>query len=390
MKNQSCSAVCPTSSKKERHMSPATTQPTQVGTGTRMDFDTVVRNFAPSWFAAVMGTGVMAINSFNYGQRFPVLQDIGVAVHWFNVVLFVALLVPWTLRWLKYRAEAMAALRHPIMTQFYPTISIALLVLALQFLVFGKHIEIAAVLWCVGTFLTVAFSIVVPLITFQNDKVTIDHVTPGMFIPPVGLVLIPLAGSVLAQHADGTLKELILLVSYISLGSGFFLYLALLALTMSRFIVGNPLPAQLLPMVWINLGPIGVVPISLAGLVGASPFLVVKEPFFGLALLIWGFGAWWLTMSIILTLGYRRRGELPFSLAWWAFTFPLGAYAAAGHYLGTLFHLNTVWLVGLAAYVLLVFLWGAAFLNTLGGVLRGTLFAPPAQMPKAVPQKSYP
>ncbi len=184
--------------------------------------------------------------------------------------------------------------------------------------------------------------------------------------------------------------HLILLISYTGLGSGFFLYLAMLALTMSRFIVGSPLPGQLLPTVWINLGPIGVVPMSLAGLVDASPFLSVREPFYVLALLLWGFGAWWLTMSIILTLGYRRRGELPFSLAWWAFTFPLGAYAAASSYLGTLLHMDSVWLLGLAAYALLVVLWSATFLNTAQGVFAGTLFAPPPHVPQAASPKPSP
>ncbi|MFD2181700.1 tellurite-resistance/dicarboxylate transporter [Rhodoplanes azumiensis] len=342
-----------------------------------------MRNFAPSWFAAVMGTGVLAINSFNYGQRIPVLQDVGRGLHWFNVVLFLALLIPWTLRWFRYRSEAMAALRHPVMTQFYPTIGIALLVLSLQFVVLWHDTAVAAALWSVGTLLTIVFSIVVPLSTFQNDKVTIEHVTPGMFIPPVGLVLIPLTGSVLANGTDGMLKELILLISYVGLGSGFFLYLAFLALTMSRFVVGSPLPGALLPTVWINLGPIGVVPMSLTLLVDATPFLAVREPFYAMAYLLWGFGAWWLAMSIVLTLAYRRRGDLPFSLAWWAFTFPLGAYAAASNALAKAFHLESVWLIGFAAYLLLVGLWSVTLVNTAKGVLSGKVFAAPAHGPSS-------
>jgi tellurite resistance protein TehA-like permease len=41
-----------------------------------------------------------------------------------------------------------------------------------------------------------------------------------------------------------------------------------------------------------------------------------------------------LIMAILLIIAYKRRGELPFSLTWRVFTFPLGAIGAAR---GTLF-----------------------------------------------------
>jgi C4-dicarboxylate transporter/malic acid transport protein len=277
----------------------------------------------------------------------------------------------------------LAALRNPVMSQFYATIAIALLVLGLQFLVYGAHVGIAATLWGVGVVLTIVFSFLAPWVLFTSDQVSLDHVTPGMFIPPVGLVVIPLAGNLLIPHAEGALLEGLLFLDFASLGAGFFLWLGLLALTVHRFIVGRPLPGAMLPTVWINLGPIGVVVVSLIGLAGVAPFVTVKEPLYVLALLLWGFGVWWLIMAILLTIAYKRRGELPFSLTWWAFTFPLGAFAAASHRLGMLFHLDSVWTLGLAAYALLIFLWCAALINSAIGAARGTLFASPAPPPKA-------
>jgi C4-dicarboxylate transporter/malic acid transport protein len=349
----------------------------------RPDFDTIVRNFAPSWFAAVMGTGVVAVNSANFGQTFPVLKSLGEILHWFNVVLFFVLLVPWLLRWAWYRSQALAALRDPIMSQFYATIAIALLVLGLQFLVYGQSVEVAATFWGIGVVLTILFSFLAPWVLFTSDQVTLDHVSPGMFIPPVGLVVIPLAGNLLIPHAEGVLKEWLLFLNYTSLGAGTFLWLGLLALTVHRFIVGRPLPGAMLPTVWINLGPIGVIVVSLIGLVGASPFVSVKEPFQVAALLLWGFGVWWLIMALLLTLAYKRRGELPFSLTWWAFTFPLGAFTAASYRLSTVFHLDSLWGLGLATYGLLLFLWSAALINSVMGVVSGKLFMPPAQMARS-------
>jgi C4-dicarboxylate transporter/malic acid transport protein len=343
----------------------------------RPDFATVVRNFAPSWFAAVMGTGVLAVNSYNFGQTYPVLRTIGEAIHWFNVALFLILVVPWTLRWIWHRQEALTALRHPVTSQFYATIAIALLVLGLQFILYGEHLEIAAAIWGVGVGLTILFGFLAPWVLFTSNQVTLDHVHPGMFIPPVGLVVIPLAGNLLAAHAEGALKEGLLVLDFASLGAGFFLWIGLLALTVHAFIIGRPLPGAMLPTVWINLGPIGVSVVSLIGLAAVAPFVTVKEPFYVLALLLWGFGVWWLIMAISMTLHRAILKDLPFSLTWWAFTFPLGAFAAASWRLGELFKLDSVWAIGLFAYGLLIVLWSAAFINTVLGAVSGRLFAPP-------------
>lgn len=344
----------------------------------RPGFDAIVRHFAPSWFAAVMGTGVLAVDCYRYGERWPALQAAGELLHWLNVVLFAALVVPWALRWVRHTGEALAALRNPVVTQFYPTIGVALVVLALQFLTYGGNLYAASALWIAGVVLILLFSVVVPLEIFRNEAMTLEQVTPGMFIPPVGLVVIPVVGNVLTAHADGMVKELLLVIDYLSLGTGAGLYVAVLALTFQRFVLGKRMPPPLVPTVWINLGPIGVIVLSLLGLAGVTPFLAVKEPFYVLALLLWGFGGWWLVIALAITAGELRRRALPFSLAWWAFTFPLGAYAAAGHRLGTLLGLEAVWLVGMVSFALLAVLWAAALFNTARGVWRGTVFLPHA------------
>jgi tellurite resistance protein TehA-like permease len=86
-------------------------------------------------------------------------------------------------------------------------------------------------------------------------------------------------------------------------------------------------------------------------------------------------------VAAIMTAAHVRRRTLPFSLAWWAFTFPLGAFAAAGNKLGTLLHLETVWLVGLASFILLGFLWIATLIKTVQGIFRGTLLTPSHPVP---------
>jgi hypothetical protein len=90
----------------------------------------LVRNFAPSWFAAVMGTGVLALGTAFLARGTPALEPVALSLHWFNVALFGLLLVPWTLRWFVARPQAVGSLSHPVVASFVPTVAIALLVLS--------------------------------------------------------------------------------------------------------------------------------------------------------------------------------------------------------------------------------------------------------------------
>jgi C4-dicarboxylate transporter/malic acid transport protein len=332
--------------------------------------------FAPGWFAAVMGTGVLAVTLHFYATRLPWLEPLAVGLHWLNVVVFVLLAGPWLARWIRHTGAALMSLQHPVQAHFYPTFSIALIVLALQFLVFGHHRDIALALWLPGALLTVAFSFAILALVFHGETVTLEHVTPAMFIPPVGLVVIPVAGAPLAAGLEPGWRELLLVFNWAVLGAGSLLYVGVLALTMFRYVIGKRVGRPLVPTAWVNLGPLGVIPVSLLNLAEAMPQLVAVGVVQVAGLLLWGFGVWWLLMASILTLSASRRGELPFALSWWAFTFPLGAFVAASWRLGTQLALEPIVAVGALALTLLAGLWLVTMVQTLRGIASGALLRP--------------
>lgn len=339
-------------------------------------FDQVVKHFAPSWFAAVMGTGALALGTAALGRTYATMVPLALALHWLNVALFLLLLVPWTLRWFRATPQALGALGHPVISSFVPTIAIALLVLAIQFVQLVPAPELALPLWCAGAAMALGFSLLILFKQFTGEHVQLDHVTPGMFIPPVGLVIIPVAGAPLSMTAGADLQGWILLVCYISLGTGALIWLALHALTLFRMVLHKPIPGQMAPTFWINLGPLGVIPVSLVALADATPFVADKAPFHLAALLLWGFGVWWLVMATLLTIWYWRRGQLPFALSWWAFTFPTGAFALASFRLAHVLPLPGLFGVGVAAFAVLVLFWSATLVRSVRGAFDGSLFQP--------------
>jgi tellurite resistance protein TehA-like permease len=79
----------------------------------------VLRGVAPNWFAAVMGTGIVAIAAATLPLRVPGLRAFALAV-W---VLAAALLVVFTgalaAQWLRHRERALAHAANPVMAQFW-------------------------------------------------------------------------------------------------------------------------------------------------------------------------------------------------------------------------------------------------------------------------------
>ncbi len=328
-------------------------------------------SFPPSIFAAVMGTGIFSISSLYYSEYLPFLRFLSLALLYFNTALFFLLLVPWIGRWILCREDSLKDLTDPIKSSFYPTIAISLLVLSSSYIVILGDISLGMLFWFVGVVLTVFFAILVPYIMFGGTHVHIDHINPAWCIPPVGLIVIPVAGARIMSMFTGLIHDAILLLNVFGWGAGFFLYISLSAVCMYRFLLHRPLPNTLAPTIWINLGPIGVGIISLLSIGKVSTIPSCFGTLTFLALLLWGYGLWWLIMAIVMTLHYLRKLSLPYALSWWAFTFPLGAYAASTYLLAHTISNGVIGVAGFFIYLLLAFLWSLTAFKSAAALVRG-------------------
>ncbi|MCF2140573.1 MAG: tellurite-resistance/dicarboxylate transporter [Candidatus Lokiarchaeota archaeon] len=335
-----------------------------------------IRNFTPSWFASVMGTGILALTTLFYAEFIPWFAYIAQFLFYFNVFLFCFLLIPWTLRLLFFPKEAKADLMHPITSNFYPTIAVGLLVLSADVIVIGKNIQIGTILWVIASIFTIFFSIEILYVMFVGKHVKVQHISPAWFIPPVGLIVIPIPGSLLLPHFSGLFLDLIVFINIMSWGAGFFLYLAILAITMYRFILHEPLPNVLYPTVWINLGPIGAGTTALINLANNCCLINTSDTLELFGFFLWGFGIWWIIMALALMMHYIKKVKIPYAMSWWAFTFPLGAYVSATHSISMVFSYSLIDYIGFALYWLLLAFWIITFLYTIINSFNGKIFAP--------------
>ena len=333
----------------------------------------VIKNFLPSWFASTMGTGILALVTLSYSQFIPFFAILSHYLFYFDVVLFFSLLIPWTLRWIIFPSHALKDLRDPILSNFYPTMSVSMLVIAAGFIAIGHNLQVAECFWLIGALLTLAFGVAIPYYSFKTETTKLSHINPGWFIPPVGLIVIPIAGSKIASIHTGIYGQFLILLNFVGWGAGFFLYLALLAIIFYRLILHKPMPGTLAPTIWINLGPIGAGTVSFLNLVKFFP-IAEKMPLYFFGLFLWGFGIWWLIVAILFTIHYIKKLDLKYAISWWAFTFPLGAYISASHNISIIFKLDLINYIGFGLYFLLAALWTLTLIQTIHKTFTGRIF----------------
>ena len=335
----------------------------------------VVRGFSPGYGACVMGTGIVAVVSYIYSTYISFLGFLALFFTFLNTVIAFIVSILWFGKLLLYPRYFLEDLSHPVKANFYPTLPIGLMVLAADYIIVLKSFNVGVLLWLTGSIITFILGIIVPYNLFKSETVRLDHINPSIFIPPVGLIVIPIVGGLALGHVHGFLYELGLFFNIASWGSGFFIYLALLAVCVYRFILHKPLPSTLVPTMWINLGPIGAGTVALNNLLVHNLFLskIAVASLLGFLVFFWGSGVWWLLMAIMITLHYMLKKNLPYATSWWAFTFPLGAYVAATHVVYSVTGVSVIDYFGLTIYFLLLLLWMAAFQGTFCNLVKGLL-----------------
>lgn len=353
--------------------------PAQPGTFT-------LRGFASGWGAAVMGTSVISTIFAAFGKAgiFPAVAAV-FAVVFLIIALVVGIVILGLIiaRWFRYPSAALADLAHPVKGGMSATFGGGFLTLAVAIersgqAVFGEIVTVilVAIFAAVGGLLALIFGIAFLSRIFARGETPVAAITGAWFIPPVVTIVIPTALAPLIQNGEPLAREL-LWVSWIMLGMGGMLYLAITAVLVFRSATAPLPPAQLAPSLLIGIGPAGLIGLNLvllteasvrAGAAGAE--LEPIAVFAGLT--VWGFGLWWAIAGLaVLARGYQR---LPFTVASWGFTFPLGAWTVAGIVIGDRLDSVVVLALGIAGAIVLLVLWLVLAWRTVRGISNRSIW----------------
>ncbi|MFB7269463.1 TDT family transporter [Streptomyces sp. NPDC056244] len=355
-----------------------------------------LRHLGPNWYAMVMGTAIVATAGAGLPFDVPGLRAGSIVVWALSAVALVVLLIARTGHWRYHPDQARAHLRDPAMAPFYGCVAMALLAVGAATLAVGQEVlgqgaavVVDAVLFSAGTLLGLLVAVAMPYLLVVLHRPSPAEVSPVWLLPVVPPMVSAAAGpSLLPYLPAGQGREALLFGCYALFGLSLFATLTMLPLIFGRLVHHGPLPLALTPSLFLVLGPLGQSTTALSRLADVAHG-AVSAPYAralgGFAVLygvpVMGFALLWLVFATALVVRAWRRG-MRFTMAWWAFTFPVGTCVTGAEGLAGRTGLVALEWLAVGLYALLVTAWAVAGWCTLRGLLAGAL---PAASPAPAP-----
>ncbi|MFC3939475.1 C4-dicarboxylate ABC transporter [Pseudomonas gingeri NCPPB 3146 = LMG 5327] len=353
-----------------------------------------IRQFTPNWFAATMGTGVLALALAQLPVEVPGQRAFAEGLWLFNILLFAVFSLLYGARWVLFFDEARRIFGHSTVSMFFGTIPMGLATIINGFLLFGVArwgdgaVQVAEVLWWIDVAMSLACGVLIPFMMFTRQQHSIDQMTAVWLLPVVAAEVAAASGGLLAPHLlDAHMQFNVLITSYVLWAFSVPVAFSILVILLLRMALHKLPHENMAASSWLALGPIGTGALGMLVLGTDSPAIFAANGLAGIGeiasglglvagIILWGFGLWWMLMAVLITLRYLRRG-IPFNLGWWGFTFPLGVYSLATLKLGSTLHLGFFSGFGLVLVALLAVLWLIVGSRTLRGAYKGELFVSP-------------
>lgn len=264
-----------------------------------------LENFPVSFFSMIMGMAGLTIAWEKAHRTLGIGPELAHSLILLTCSVFVVLLLIYTTKILRYRQAVSAELHNPIKLNFFPSVSISLLLISIALLPITRGL--AEILWIGGVSLHFVITLYVMRVWIHHEHFEIHHINPAWFIPVVGNVLVPIAGTRLGYME----------VSWFFFSIGMVFWIVLFTIIFYRVLFHQPMPAKLLPTLFILIAPPAVGFLSYTALTG-------ELDAFGRVLY---FVALFLTILLLTQINYFAR--LQFFLSWWAYSFPLAAMTIA-------------------------------------------------------------
>ena len=354
----------------------------------------VIRQFTPNWFAATMGTGVLALALAQLPVQLPGVRIFAEGLWLFNIGLFILFSALYGARWVLFFDEARRIFGHSTVSMFFGTIPMGLATIINGFLVFGvprwgdAMVQVAEVLWWVDVAMALGFGVIIPYLMFTRQDHTIDQMTAVWLLPVVAAEVAAASGGLLAPYLTDTVMQFhVLITSYVLWAFSVPVAFSILTILILRMALHKLPHESMAASSWLALGPVGTGALGLLLLGADAPAIFAANGLAGMGeivegvgliagVILWGVGLWWIVMAAMITVRYFRSG-IPFNLGWWGFTFPLGVYSLATLRLGSVLHLTFFNVAGCVLVLALALMWLVVGKRTLVGAYRGELFVSP-------------
>ncbi len=351
-----------------------------------------VAGLTPNWFAAVMGTGIVAVAAARLPVQLPGLRGAAILVWALAAALLATLGGAAIASWARHPARARRHVQDQVMAHFFGAVPMALLTVGAATLlvgsdVIGRHlaVEVDWVLWLAGTVSGIATAASLPYLTFTRHIVRPESAFGGWLMPIVPPMVSASTGALLIPFVPaGQLRLDFVLGCYAMFGVALVASAVVITLIWQRLALYKTDEARLIPTLWIVLGPLGQ-SVTAANLLGVAAHLALPATEAGIfkaagvlyGVPVLGFALLWSVIAAAITLR-TARDHLPFSLTWWSFTFPVGTCVTGASALALITGSALLGVGALISYLGLVLAWLVVAIRTAHGSVTGRLLLPPA------------
>ena len=353
----------------------------------------VMRQFTPNWFAVTMGTGIVALDLAGLPVEFTGRMAAAEALWLGAGGLYLLFSVLFIGRLVLFSETVKPMLRHPVQSMFLGAIPMGLVPAINGCLIFGGDLfgtaalPLAHALWWLDVVLAAGVALLVPYLMLIHQEHVSERITPVWLLPIVGPEVTAASGGLLAPHLGPDAAQLVVGTGYVLWAISVPLAFSIVTIVFQRYALHKLPPTDMAASFWLILGPIGTGSLGLLTLGQAAPAAFANTVLSGAAdmarnggllggVLLWGAGAWWLLVAVMVTWRYWRQG-MGFNLGWWGFTFPLGVYTAATLWLARLTGFFPLALIGIALTLALGLIWVVVAWHTARGMWHGHLFRAP-------------
>jgi len=314
-----------------------------------------IRHFPITMFAGILGlTGLgLAWRQASVVMGWPSI--IGELICWFAIGYAIAIYILYAVKIARRPCDVLEDFNHPVRGNFITAGSMGLMLIASIVLPYSAMV--AEALWLAGAVSTIILTLLIIKNWFIRQSI-IKQMTPAWFIPPVGIIVAPIAGYNLGYQD----------LSWMMMGAGIIFWVLLFTIFFNRQLFHPAISASLRPTLFILISPPALFAIGFTVLQGGYMDSAAKM-MYGIALFI----------TLLMVAKTKRFIGIPFGMPWWSFTFPMTALSIAS----LLYHDQDGGKIsGAVAQTLLIITTGIVlyvFVRTLAAFANGKLFRAPSE-----------
>jgi|SRR6056297_607854 len=317
-----------------------------------METQNRIRHFSVSFFSIILGLGGLTIALEKMAGLLGASQSLPKFFLAVTVGAFLTIGLIFLYRMVKYPEEVKKEYSNSVKYNFFSTISIGLLLLSAAFLEYNAGVSKA--LWIAGTSMHLYFTYRTLSFWVFHKEHSFTSFNPIWFIPVVGNLLVPVAGTVHFANE----------ISWFFFSIGMVFWAVLFTTFMYRIIFHEALPEKIVPSLAILIAPPAIGFISYVKLTGQLD----------------GFARIMYYIALFLfTFVFSRIGEymkMNFYLSWWAFSFPISSFTIATV---LMYHKSGIALfkgLGFAAAIFLAVVVSFTAIRTIFAIVKKELCVP--------------